>query len=31
MGRGEVDAELWWGNLRTRDNLEEIGVDGKLT
>jgi hypothetical protein len=27
-GRGEVDIEFWWGNLRGRD--EDLGVDGRI-
>ena len=27
--RGEVYTEFWWGNLRERDRLEDLGVDGK--
>jgi hypothetical protein len=26
----EVDAGFWWGNLRERDNLEDLGVDIKM-
>ena len=29
-GRGEVFTGFWWGNLRERDHLEELGVDGKI-
>jgi hypothetical protein len=28
--RGEVYTELWWGNLRKRDYLEDPGVDGSI-
>jgi hypothetical protein len=24
---GEVHTGFWWGNLRERDNLEDLGVD----
>ena len=27
---GEVDTGVWWGNLRERDQLEDLGVDGKI-
>jgi hypothetical protein len=26
--RVEVHTEFWWGNLRERDNLEDIGLNG---
>jgi hypothetical protein len=29
-GRGDVHAGFWWGNLRERDHLEEIGVYEKV-
>jgi hypothetical protein len=29
-GKGEVLTGLWWGNLRERDHLEDLGVDGKI-
>jgi len=29
-GRGDVHAEFWWGNLRERDHLEDVGVDGRI-
>jgi hypothetical protein len=28
MGRGEVYTGFWWGNMRERVHLEELGVDG---
>ena len=23
-------TEFWWGNLRERDNMEDLGVDGRI-
>jgi hypothetical protein len=28
--RGEVCTGLWWGNLRKRDHLLDLGVDGRI-
>jgi len=28
--KGEVYAEFWWGNLRERGHLEDLGADGRL-
>jgi hypothetical protein len=28
--RGEVHAGVWWGNLRKRDHLKDLGVDGRI-
>jgi len=28
---GEVHTGFWWRNLRERDHLEDLGVDGKIT
>jgi len=25
-----VHSGFWWGNLRKRDSLEDIGVDGRI-
>ena len=30
MGRGEVLAGFWWGNLRERDHLEDQSLDGRI-
>jgi hypothetical protein len=27
--RGEVYSSVWWENLRERDHLEDLGVDGR--
>jgi hypothetical protein len=29
LGRREVHAGFWWGNLRERDYLEDLGVAGR--
>jgi hypothetical protein len=29
-GTGEVRTEFWSGNLRERDYLEDLGVDGRV-
>jgi hypothetical protein len=29
-GTGEIYTGFWWGNLRERDNLEDVGVDGRI-
>jgi hypothetical protein len=29
--RGEVNAGLYWENLREGDHLEDRGVDGRIT
>jgi hypothetical protein len=30
MGRGDMYAGVWWGNLRERDHLEGPGVGGRI-
>jgi hypothetical protein len=30
LGMGEVPAGFWWGNLRERGRLKELGVDGRI-
>jgi len=29
-GKGEAYAGFWWGNLRERDHLGGLGVDGMI-
>jgi hypothetical protein len=29
-GRGDVHRGIWWENLRGRDNLEDLRVDGRI-
>jgi hypothetical protein len=29
LGRGEVHTGFWWGNLWERDQLEDLGIDGR--
>lgn len=26
---GEVRTEFWWGDMRERDDLEDLGLDGR--
>jgi hypothetical protein len=30
VGRGEVHSGFWWGNLRERDSVEDLRVDGRV-
>ena len=27
---GEMYAVFWWGNLKEREHLEELGVNGRI-
>jgi hypothetical protein len=29
LGREEVHKRYWWGNLKERDHMEDLGVDAK--
>jgi hypothetical protein len=29
-GTGEVHTGFWWGDLRERDHLEDLDVDGRI-
>ena len=29
-GTGEVHTGFWWGDLRERDRLKDVGVDGRI-
>ena len=30
LGTEEVHTVIWWRNLRERDHLEDLGVDGRI-
>jgi hypothetical protein len=30
MGRGEVHTGFWCGDLKERDHLEDLGIDGRV-
>ena len=29
-GTGEVHRGFWWGDLRERDHMEDLGLDGRI-
>jgi hypothetical protein len=29
-GTGEVHTGFWWGDMRVRDTLEDLGIDGRI-
>jgi hypothetical protein len=31
MGGVEVHKMFWWGSLREREHLENLGIDGRIT
>jgi hypothetical protein len=30
VGRREMNPEFWWGNLKERDHLDDVGMDGGI-
>jgi hypothetical protein len=30
LGTGEVHTGFWWGDLRERDHLEDLSIDGRV-
>ena len=30
MGETEMPTKCWWGNVRERDHLEDLGVEGSI-
>jgi len=30
VGGGEIYTGFWWGYLRERDHLEDVGIDGRI-
>ena len=30
FGRGELRTVFWWVNAKERDNLEDLGLDGRI-
>jgi hypothetical protein len=30
LGTGDIHTGFWWGDLRGRDHLEDVGVDGGI-
>jgi len=29
-GTGELHTGFWWGNLKERDHLEDLSIDGRI-
>jgi len=30
LGRTEMHAGFWWGNMKERDHIEDLGTDKKI-
>jgi len=30
LGQGDIHTGFWWGNLRKRDYLKDLDVDGRI-
>jgi hypothetical protein len=30
LGREELHKGFWWGNLRERDHLNDLGINGRI-
>jgi len=30
-GEGEVNIGVWWGKSKNKDNLEDLGLDGRIS
>jgi hypothetical protein len=30
LGAGDIHTGFWWGDLRRRDHLKDMGIDGRM-